>query len=160
MLMGCGGADDGYASVYPDLQVSDGRLAIRWFDVRDGDEEIYLAITDPMRLDVESRAMRVTHTAGHSIGAYLAWSGERLGLAWCDDTSDRYEIFLAAFDADGKMRSPPSVLSDGSPHHWVPAILAWREGFAVAWTSGKRPRGHAPTASAVTIELIERLPGS
>lgn len=43
--------------------------------------------------------IRVTDNAGDSIGAYLAWNGERIGLAWSDSRSGTYDIYFQSFDA-------------------------------------------------------------
>src|SRR6185295_10955663 len=76
--------DDGAASKYPDLSGTT-LQALTWFDKRDGNEEVYLMIGN--RLAIRQRTItpvRVTSTAGSSIGASLTWGGgagnERLGL--------------------------------------------------------------------------------
>ena len=79
-------------------------------------------------------AHRVTTTPGASIGAYLASNGERIGLAWSDDTSGNYEVFFQSFDADGiSLALPPRRLSDTPTNSMIPAIEPWRDGFALAW---------------------------
>lgn len=127
--------DDGYASKYPDVVIANGRLALAWFDERDGNQEVYFAVVAPDTANIEAHARRVTHTPGHSIGAYLAWNGDLLGLAWCDDTSGRYQVWLAMFDAKGEQRAAPALLSQAGSRQWVPAIQAWGDGFAAIATS-------------------------
>ena len=39
-------ADDGASSLYPDLAFGAGRVAVTWWDTRDGNAEIYLAVVD------------------------------------------------------------------------------------------------------------------
>ena len=53
-------ADDGAASKYPDLAVGGGRVALTWFDERDGNQEVYLFVarTDELKEGLEPRAMR------------------------------------------------------------------------------------------------------
>lgn len=128
-------ADDGIRSKYPDLALAAGRGAITWYDERDGNREVYLAAvaTDELTLPIEARARRITTTPGWSIGAYLAWNGDRIGLAWSDDSSGNYEVFFQPFDAAGNALAPPRRLSDTPSNSLIPAIEPWRDGFALAW---------------------------
>jgi hypothetical protein len=130
-------ADDGVRSKYPDLAFdAAGRAALTWFDERDGNREVYLASAmspDELLLPIEERARRITTTPGASIGAYLAWNGERIGLAWSDDSSGNYEVFFQAFDAAANPAAPPRRLSDTPTSSMIPAIEPWRDGFALAW---------------------------
>ena len=54
--------DDGASSVYPDLAFGAGRAAVTWWDTRDGNAEVYLAVVDAQELPrgIESAASRVT----------------------------------------------------------------------------------------------------
>ncbi len=129
-------ADDGVRSKYPDLAFGlAGRGAITWFDERDANREVYLiaAPVDELLLPIESRAQRVTTTPGASIGAYLAWNGDRIGLAWSDDSSGNYEVFFQSFDGNGFPLGPEQQLSDTPTSSMIPAIEPWRDGFALAW---------------------------
>jgi hypothetical protein len=128
-------ADDGIRSKYPDIGLASGRGAITWYDERDGNREVYLAAlsADELTLPIEARARRITTTLGWSIGAYLAWNGERIGLAWSDDSSGNYEVFFQPFDAAGSPLAPPRRLSDTPSNSLIPAIEPWRDGFALAW---------------------------
>jgi hypothetical protein len=143
--------DDGIRSKYPDIGFTpDGRAALTWFDERDGNREVYLAAgrADELRLPIEERALRVTTTDGASIGAYLAWNGARIGLAWSDDSSGNYEVFFQPFDAAGSPLEPPRRLSDTATNSLIPAIEPWRDGFALAWDEVVPPPPGAPSEDA------------
>jgi hypothetical protein len=149
-------ADDGIRSKYPDLAISaDGRAAITWFDERDDNREVYLAAgsADELLLPVEERARRVTTTPGASIGAYVAWNGDRIGLAWSDDSSGNYEVFFQSFDSGVSPVAPPRRLSDTPTGSLVPAIEPWCDGFALAWAEVEPTpagaRGQDPPAEVV-----------
>jgi hypothetical protein len=71
--------------------------------------------------------------AGDSTGAYAAWNGERLGLAWCEDIDGQSEIFTQAFDTRGGTRSPARRVTETATQSSIPAIRPWRQGFALAW---------------------------
>jgi hypothetical protein len=128
-------ADDGIRSKYPDIGLAAGRGAITWYDERDGNREVYLAAVpaDELTLPIEARARRITTTPGWSIGAYLAWNDDRIGLAWSDDSSGNYEVFFQSFDAAGSPLASPRRLSDTPTNSLIPAIVPWRDGFALAW---------------------------
>jgi len=143
-------ADDGVRSKYPDLALGADRAAITWYDERDGNREVYLAAipADEISLPIEARARRVTNTPGWSIGAYLAWNGDRIGLAWCDDSSGNYEIYFQSFDAAGSPLAPPRKLSETPTNSMIPAIEPWRDGFALAWDEVVPAPAGAPSEDA------------
>jgi hypothetical protein len=150
--------DDGFPSTYPDLAISGQRASITWVDARDGNEEVYLRVVP--RADLARAAAiggsRVTNTTGHSIGAYTAWSGDRVGLAWCDDTEGQHEIYFAEFDASGTPRAETQRLTQTRAGSLIPSIDRWRGGFVVAWnewTGG--PEGHdAEGRSQVMLRIV------
>jgi hypothetical protein len=132
--------DDGVASKYPDLQIGgEGRLALTWYDARDGNEEVYLFVGRPADLqqEVDDRAHRVTTTDAESVGAYLAWNTGRVGLAWSDKTTGAHEIYFQEFDATGAPLVSARRLTQSDAWSLVPAIRPWRQGFALAWTEYK-----------------------
>jgi len=128
-------ADDGVRSKYPDIALEGARGALTWFDERDGNREVYLAVAplSELLLSVEGSGRRVTLTPGASIGAYLAWNADRVGLAWSDDSSGNYEVFFQPFDVAGNPLAPFRRLSDTPTGSMIPAIKPWRDGFGLAW---------------------------
>ena len=127
--------DDGVASKYPDLAFDSDTAALTWFDERDGNQEVYLAVASLPRLRdrFEAHARRVTATAGASIGAYVAWNGGRVGLAWSDDTEGEAEVYFQTFDAAGSVLRATRRLTSNPTASLIPAIHAWDDGFALAW---------------------------
>lgn len=130
-------ADDGAPSKYPDLAIEkDGRMALSWQDERDGNVEVYLLAgrLGDLAGEVQQRGRRVTNTPGESNGAYVAWNGDRVGLAWSDKTSGQHEVYFESFDAAGASREAARRITETPPWSLVPAIRAWGRGFALAWT--------------------------
>lgn len=127
--------DDGIPSKYPDVALEGEFGAITWFDERDGNREVYLAVAPAadLRGPLEPRARRVTSSLGASIGAYLAWNGDRVGLAWSDDSGGNYEVYFQAFDASGEPLSASRPVTETVANSMIPAIKPWRDGFALAW---------------------------
>ena len=140
-------ADDGIRSKYPDIAFAGGRAAITWYDERDGNREVYLAAVsaDELSLPIEGRARRITTTPGWSIGAYLTWNADRIGLAWSDNSSGNYEVSFQSFDAAGNPLAPPRQMSDTPTNSLIPAIEPWRDGFALAWDEVVPAPAGAPT---------------
>jgi hypothetical protein len=145
-------ADDGKASKYPDIAIRGDRAAVSWHDVRDGNEEVYLLVAPTASLNgaIDARAVRVTNTPGESIGAYLAWNGNRLGLAWCDNTVGQHEIYLETFDRSGRSIAPAVRVTDTSTQSLIPSIRSAGRRFALAWNEftpgpggGHDPRGRS-----------------
>jgi len=126
--------DDGFASKYPDLALSEGRLALTWFDERDGNREVYMfgGSLDDLA-DVGVGARRVTQTVGESIGAYVNWNGGRIGLAWSDDHDGQHEVYFQTFDPSGAPLEPARRLTDNATASLIPAIVPLADGFGLAW---------------------------
>ena len=150
--------DDGVPSKYPDVAMAGGVLALTWHDERDGNQEVYLTVGEDPTPELVATARRVTETPGASIGAYLAWNGPRLGLAWSDDTAGQHEVFFQDFDAAGVPRAAARRLTDNPTSSLIPSIRAWRNGFALAWNEYQpAPEGaHADTArSQIAVAVLE-----
>lgn len=130
-------ADDGVPSVYPDVAFGAGRAALTWFDERDGNADVHLAVVDPHRLPpaIGEAALRVTDTLGASIGAYVAWNGARFGLAWSDEIEPgrSHEVHFQQFTAGGAPAGGPRRLTDNPTASLIPAIRAAGSRFALAW---------------------------
>jgi hypothetical protein len=128
--------DDGAPSKYPDLAIgAGGRMALSWQDERDGNVEVYLvtgALGD-LSGEIDGRSRRVTHTPGETIGAYLAWNGDRIGLSWSDKTPGQHEVYFESFDPSGAPRQPARRLTGNTTWSLVPAIRPRGDGFALAW---------------------------
>jgi hypothetical protein len=138
--------DDGVESKYPDLKFGpEGRVALTWYDMRDGNDEVYLFVggQSDMHREIDARSRRVTMTDGESIGAYLAWNDDVVGLAWSDKTPGAHEIFFQRFDSAGMPIGAEERITSSPTWSLVPAIRPWRRGFALAWTE------YQPTSSQV-----------
>lgn len=143
--------DDGKASLYPDLQVdASGNAALTWFDEKDGNREIYLQIApfDALGISARPGSIRVTHNDGESIGAYAAWNGGIVGLAWSDERAGRRELFTQQFDAKGDALAPSRQLGRSEGRASVPAIRASGSGFLVAWNDYVAPAGNGHGAQS------------
>jgi hypothetical protein len=155
------GADDGHSSEYPDIAFSAaGDVALTWFDSRDGNDEVYLAggsLAD-LRADLAKHEHRVTDTAGSSIGAYVAWNGTRIGLAWSDDTPGQFEIYFRPFAVSGDALGPQKRITDNATSSLIPAIEPWSDGFALAWSEVTPAAGgaHDPSTRSEVLFTVVR----
>jgi hypothetical protein len=148
--------DDGHRSKYPDVAVRGTRIALTWYDSKDGNTEVYLFVGNLEELDqpLDARARRVTRTGGESIGAYLAWNGDRVGLAWSDDTAGQHEVYFQSFDSVGLPLAEPLRITTNRTSSLVPAIVSRLDGFALAWNEynpGKE--AHAGT-SQIAVAVV------
>jgi hypothetical protein len=154
--------DDGHASVYPDLQIGPmGQAALTWFDERDGNNEVYLlaAPFDRLTGGAAPPPIRVSHSEADSIGAYVAWNGQRIGLAWSDEVSGQRDIFGRTFTADGAPLGPIRDLGASAEDAGVPAIRASGDGFVVIWNDYVAGAGSGPhMAMASSAIRLARLP--
>jgi hypothetical protein len=149
--------DDGFPSKYPDLVLSGDRAALTWFDERDGNQEVYLAVLPAEALagNIKPRPQRVTNTPGDSFGAYVVWNGDRVGLAWSDASPGQAEIYFSAFDPQGQRIGQMQQVTKTAAASQIPCIRAWRDGFALAWneTAAERNPGHAGEAAHAAIHV-------
>src|SRR5882672_5891455 len=122
-------------------------------------QELYLAggaLAD-LRADLAKHEHRVTDTPGSSIGAYLAWNGARIGLAWSDDSSGQFEIYYRPFAVSGDALGAQKRVTDNMTNSLIPAIKAWQDGFALAWSEVTPAAGgpHEPnTRSEVLFSVV------
>lgn len=149
--------DDGHESKYPDLALRDGRIALTWFDAKDGNTEVYLATgtIEDLGRPIDARAVRVTHTPGNSIGAYLAWNGDRLGLAWSDDTLGQHEVYLQPFDASARPLADATRVTSNSMSSLIPAVRPWGRGFALVWNEFVPSSGGHDGTSEIAFAVVE-----
>jgi hypothetical protein len=151
--------DDGFASKYPDLALVDERAAVTWFDERDGNQEVYVAVAPAMEIGerLEEVAHRVTTTPGHSIGAYVEWNADRLGLAWSDDTSGQHEVFFQAFDTSGARVGVQRQVTRTPAASLIPAIRPWSTGFILVWNETDLPAEAGGHADALSSRIVSAL---
>ena len=151
--------DDGFASKYPDVALANDRAALTWFDERDGNQEVYVAVASATEIGagVEGEAHRVTDTPGHSIGAYLAWNDDRLGLAWSDDSGGQHEVFFQAFDARGERIGDERQVSHTSAASLIPAIGPWQTGFILVWNEADLPADLAGHTGNISSQIVSAL---
>ena len=152
-------ADDGFASMYPDIVFTPEHTALTWFDERDGNREVYLRVVPGHELgdDAAQNARRVTETAGESIGAYLAWNDRHVGVAWSDDTTGRQEVYVQTFDVDGAATREAVRLTDNTTASLIPSIRPTGDGFAIAWNEDAVEERHFPHGVGGRSEVVVRL---
>ena len=151
--------DDGFPSKYPDIAFFDDQAALTWFDERDGNQEVYVVVapTSEIGESLESRAQRVTDTPGHSIGAYLSWNGDRLGLVWNDDSSGQHDVFFQAFDTGGERIGDERQISDTPAASLIPAIRPWQTGFILVWNEADLPADLAGHTGDISSQIVSAL---
>jgi hypothetical protein len=129
---------------------------LTWYDSRDGNTEVYLFTGElGMTGDIDARARRVTMTRGESVGAYLTWNRDRIGLTWSDNTDGQYEVYFEPFDVAGTPLSAPRRLTSNSSSSLIPAIEPWADGFALAWNEFRpAAEGHHGGRSEVAFAVV------
>jgi hypothetical protein len=151
--------DDGAASRYPDVAIDgDGRVALTWYDMRDGNDEVYLYVGRVSDLHgvIDDRARRITTTEQESMGAYVTWNQGHIGLAWSDKTPGAHEIYFQSFDVDGTPLGPAQRVTRTEAWSLVPAIRPWHSGFALAWTEYEPASGEIHDGiGEVAFALVE-----
>ena len=132
-------------SKYSDLAFQGERVAMTWFDEQDGNQEVYLLVAPDDRIGtaVERTGVRVTDTAGESMAGLAGWAGERVGLAWCDNTSGQHEIYFELFDAAGRPVHAATRVTTTPAESLIPAIRGVGDGFALVWNEFRPGAGGA-----------------
>lgn len=162
-------ANDGYASKYPDLAlsqaVSESNVALTWFDELYGNSEIYLLQLPDSALfysDIQNflelEAIRVTESEGDSIGAYLAWQEDQLALVWSEPIAGRYEIFYQLWGQDHEQLTDITRLTSTRGDSYIPSIAASQGKFALAWSEVSEVgplRDAQLSRSEIAVQYIE-----
>jgi hypothetical protein len=151
--------DDGHDSVYPDLKIGpSGQAALTWWDEKDGNEEVYLVVAPLASFASGSMpaARRITHTEAPSIGAYLAWNGDTLGLVWCDAEEGHDQLYGQLFDATGHPETGVRRLTHTARESLIPSIQPSGRGFLMAWNEyagggGADDTGHQRTVTSTAM---------
>jgi hypothetical protein len=138
--------DDGFASVFPDIAVQGLRYALSWVDSSDGNDEIHLRCGDlgadgtPVQdlRTQEALTRRVTDSPGQSLGAYVAWYGNDIELAWLETTGKRSGLWRQRFDRHCRARSAAvRVRSWGEAG--IPSLASSPSGLVLAWNAMRGP---------------------
>jgi len=135
---------DGIETVYPDLRFSStGTAALTWFDERDRHDEVHFGLLAHSALEAARMPFwhRASSTRDPSFGAYLAWNGTRLAIAWCDRRSGIAQVYARSFDAEGRPLGPEHRLSHTGSTGSIPSIQPWGTGFLVAWNEYRSTGG-------------------
>lgn len=157
--------DDGYASKYPDIALRQGKVALTWFDNLFGNNEIYLTVRAMSEIssaqviaNMELGAVRISRSKGDSIGAYLAWNGDSLGLVWSDRDEKQHEVYFQDLDAAGKPKSEIRRLTRTRADSLIPSISPFQSGFVIGWnevTVNAHDAGSRLSRSEIAVALIE-----
>ncbi|PCH52916.1 MAG: hypothetical protein COC20_01805 [Cellvibrionales bacterium] len=162
--------DDGYASKYPDIDFRQGKLALTWYDNRFGNNEIYSAVRSVNELaspnvleSLESSAHRISNSDGDSIGAYLCWNGDSLGLTWSDSgqnqkNKEQHDVYFQHLDAQGNPKSEIQQLTQSKADSLIPSIHNFGSGFVLAWnevTVNAHDAGARQSRSEIAVTLIK-----
>ncbi|MGE0445152.1 MAG: hypothetical protein AB7P99_07975 [Vicinamibacterales bacterium] len=152
-------ADDGVPSKYPDVAFNGKAMAVTWFEERDSNEDVFVAVVSVDDDAPLSTKHQVTRNPGESIGAYLAWAGDRVGVAWSDEIDGQHDVHFQAFDPQGQPLGERRRITDSAASSLIPAIRAHNGRFALAWTEyrpGDSGGGHGPVArSEIAFTLID-----
>jgi hypothetical protein len=152
--------DDGLPRVYPDIRFSrSGSAAITWFDEHDGTDQVEFEVLSAATLGSGHVPpwSKVTAVPSSSFGSYLAWNADRLELAWCDNRTGRFEVYVRTFDASGKPLGQEHRVSDPAATGSIPSVQPYGSGFLVAWNEyrsrGGPGHGHILSSVAKTARI-------
>jgi hypothetical protein len=130
-------ADDGAASVYPDVVFGPSSKMVCWQDERDGNSEVYVGRLDLGELKLDES--RLTFSMGQTFGVHAAAIPGGFAIALDDDSSDNREVYLAMVgpsNQDGLLR-----VSRARFGSFVPAV-AWNgEVLGIAWNDFRAASG-------------------
>ncbi len=91
--------------------------------------------SDSMADPMESAAGRVPYTEGDSTGAYLTFSSEFLSVAWSDNESGDYQIYIQGFtQAQGMERvGEKRQITVSQADSYIPSIVRQNSSVYLAW---------------------------
>lgn len=125
-------SESAYAE-YPSIVWNGAGYGLAWQDNRNGNYAIFFARLNSTGDLISGSEIRVTSAAGDSQRPILIWNGSSYGLAWHDNRSGRYQIYLALISQAGNKTSSDIQISQ-SPQDALYPSLAWAgDKWALAW---------------------------
>ena len=119
-------------SLAPTIAPTAAGWGVAWYDTRDDNTEIYMAVTgqDGVRLGAE---VRVTNDQRPSFLPSLTATPGGFGVAFTDRRAGNDEIWFQHLDAAGVPFGPPERISNGPGNSFGPALINNAGIFALTW---------------------------
>jgi hypothetical protein len=117
-------------SLMPDLAWTGSGFGLDWYDLRDGNTEIYFArlAADGTKIGAD---VRVTNTPTDTFGPQIEWSGSEFGVVWQDQPD--LEIFFARLDVSGNLIGLPLRVTNNPALSNHPALVRTGNGYGIVW---------------------------
>ncbi len=109
---------------------------IAWYDLRDGDYEIYFTRVDASGDEIGDD-VRVTNDDARQWSAALAWSGTEYGVAWWDNRDGDDEIYFARLDSTGAKIGSDLRVTSAMGRSEGPSIVSNGSGYAIAFSDDR-----------------------
>ena len=126
-------SNSGYSN-HPGVAASSANVYTAWFDDTPGNYEIYFKKSAD-RGTTWQNDKRLTANAGQSAVPVIAVSGADIYVAWYDDTSGYYRIYLKKSADGGATWQPSQTLTHGASNCWDPALAVSGANVYLAWSN-------------------------
>lgn len=123
----------------PSLAWNGSEYGVAWTDNRNATEEtiydfdVYFARIDASGALIPGSEVQLTSGINQSAYPSLLWVRDEWVVAFTDDRSDRYEIYLARLDASGALIDENRISDADEANSTITDIAATDTGFAVIW---------------------------
>jgi hypothetical protein len=123
---------DSERSQYPSLTWSGSEYALAWYDLRDGNGEIYFARIDSAGIKIGSDT-RVTNDSAISTQPALTWNGNEYGVAWHDERDGNREIYFVQLDSLGSKIGSDLRITEELGRSNYTSLVFRGNGYGIAW---------------------------
>ena len=123
-------------SMHPSLVWTGSEYGVSWYDIRDGNAEIYFARLDASGTKIDSD-VRLTNAAGSSSDPSLVWTGSEYGVSWYDDRDGNAEIYFARLDVSGGKISSDVRVTNSVGSSLYPSLAWTGTDYGVFWEDAR-----------------------
>ena len=124
--------NDPAASYYPSVAVSDSNIHVVWYDLRDGNREIYYKRSTDNGTTWGSD-MRLTNDDSSSYYPSVAVSGSNVHVVWYDLRDGNREIYYKRSTDNGTTWGSDTRLTNNTASSYYPSVAVWGSNVHVVW---------------------------
>jgi hypothetical protein len=124
--------NDTGTSQSPCISVTGNVVHVAWADDRDGNFEIYYKVSVDGGVTWSSD-LRLTNSAGNSLGPSVLSTASSVNIAWCDDRDGNLEIYYKKGDATGSTWNPEVRLTTTTESSSSPRMATSNGNIHMVW---------------------------
>jgi len=120
-------------SMRPSLVWTGSEYGVSWYDIRDGNAEIYFGRLDASGSKIGSDVRVTDYDTLSSAFPRLAWTGSEYGLSWRDTRDGNSEIYFVRIGASGTKIGSDMRVTNAALDSVYPSLVWTGSEYGVSW---------------------------